>query len=158
MTGMVNIVALSHTVARRFAVDKKEKEFKRSVANHIYDVIFKKGRNYCVMDPDGSVQCHGSLEVAKKELEDYWWFKDVKMHRWNESRWKQVAAKLIEDGAIKKFKHRAIKELIEDISDFTVNGHSFMSFKGKYIDPYLKSKGVPDSQIQKFCKYMESVM
>lgn len=145
-------------VCREVMAADAEKKLVSGIEQAVYDAVLSKAGKYCAVDPDGSVQCHMSLNVAKKELSDYWWFKQVKFHVWNEARWKKVAERLKKDDAIEKFGHRAIRELIEDISDGTVNGHSFMEFRGRFIDPHLKSKGVPDGQIQKFAKYFKEIM
>jgi len=144
-------------VARLLSSDAQEKMNKGMVKN-LYQGIFENARKYGIVDPDGSVQCHGSLGLVRDLFSDYWWFKKIKFYDWNESRWKKVAQRLIDDGAVDKFSNKAVKELIEDISDMSVNGHSFMEYEGKYVDPYLKSKGVNDSQIQKFDKYFKGIM
>lgn len=135
-----------------------EQKLVRGIEQAVYDSVFSKAGKYCAIDPDGSVQCHMSLDVARKELSDHWWFKQVKFHSWNEGRWKKVSERLERDNARSMFRHRAIRELVEDIEDGTVNGHSFMEFRGRFIDPHLKSKGVPDGQIQKFDKYFKEIM
>jgi hypothetical protein len=80
----------------------------------------------------------------------------MKFHEWNETKWEKVATKLRKDN--KKFSSKHINNLIEDVGDGTMNGHSFMSFQGYFIDPYLKSFNVNETEIQKFDKYFLGIM
>ena len=130
--------------------------FGKEIAKSVYDSIF----SYAIgcKDPDGSFQCHMSVQWAKQNLTgEFWWHKDLEFIEWKERKWKKIAEKLITSKAIKKFSQKPIKNLIEDISDFSVNGHSLMKFQGYYIDPYLKSLRVTESAIQKFGKFWESI-
>ena len=129
---------------------------KLGTVKYIYNYIFKNALNYC-KDID-SFQCHTTVNFIKnnKDLKKNWWYKDIKYHIWNESHWNKVGSKLKKDN--KNFSNKHINNLIEDISDGSVNGHSFMSFQGYFIDPYLKYLNVRDNDIQKFDKYFLSVM
>lgn len=49
------------------------------------------------------------------------------------------------------------KFLLEDLSDQSVNGHSFLKIGDKYVDPHLESGGASDAEIQAVGKYMEAV-
>lgn len=135
-------------------LDESKEAISKSIAAGVYERVFV---NSMLCDPDGSFQCHMSVQYAKGSLKDFWWYKELKFLEWNENAWKKTSERLIKDGAIKKFSPKPIKELIEDISDFTVNGHSVMKFRGYYIDPFLKSKKVSEKMIQKFGKYWESI-
>jgi len=129
---------------------------KISMATAIYKQIFSNCKR--CKDPDGSYQCHDSVLFVKNdnELKLNWWYKDIKFHEWNELKWKKVGDKLKKDN--KKFASKHINNLIEDIGDGTVNGHSFMSFQGYYVDPYLKSFKVNEKEIQKFDAYFKGIM
>jgi hypothetical protein len=130
--------------------------FGKDIAKSVYDSIF----SYAIgcKDPDGSFQCHMSVRWAKQNLTgELWWHKDLVFIEWDERKWKKISEKLIAAGAIKNFSQKPIKNLIEDISDMSVNGHSLLKFQGYYIDPYLKSLRVSESAIQKFGKFWESI-
>ncbi len=127
---------------------------KKSITSAIYGDVFNISM---LNDPDGSFQCHQSCEWIKTNMKDQWWYKELKFLSWDENKWEKVSDRLLKDNAIKKFNQTPIKELIEDISDFSVNGHSMIKFRGYYIDPYLKSKKVSEKAIQKFGKYWERV-
>lgn len=126
----------------------------KSIADGVYEDVFANGM---LCDPDGSFQCHMSTAFIKSNFKNQWWHKEIKYIEWNELKWPKVAARLTKDKAVKKFSSKAIKNLIIDISDFSVNGHSLMKFRGYYIDPFLKSKKVSNGMIQKFGKYWESI-
>ena len=133
----------------------EDTKINKSVSDSIYDDVFSKALS--CKDPDGSYQCHCSVYWVKSNLKDNWWYKDLKFITWNETKWKKTADKLIKDKAISKFTVKTIKELIIDISDLSVNGHSLIKFKDYYIDPYLKSRKVSDKAIQAFGKYWEKI-
>lgn len=130
--------------------DKGKKAISDAIYNYILDNMNR--------EPDGSIQCHESVQFVKnsKALKDKWWYDDIKFYEWNERNWKKVGRKLKKDN--KKFSSKHINNLIEDISDGTVNGHSFMSFQGYFIDPCLKSLRVSEKEIQKFDKYFSGIM
>jgi len=141
---------------RRLIDEELDKKGKLSIVKAIYEQIFNNCK-HC-KDPDGSYQCHSSVEFVKsdKSLKSYWWYKDIKFYEWNELKWKKIGDKLKQDS--KKFSNKHIDNLIEDIADGSVNGHSFISFQGYFIDPYLKSLKVNENEIQKFDKYFSGVM
>ena len=128
-------------------------EINKSIANAIYEYVFNTAR--ICRDIDGSFQCHCSVEWVKKYMRDNWWYKSLKFLIWNESNWNKISEKLINDN--KKFSSNVIKDLITDISDFSVNGHSIKKFKDYYIDPYLKSRKVSEKAIQQFGLYWEKI-
>ena len=132
---------------------------KKSIAKAIYERVFTAPEaRYCYNDVDRHFDCHPSVHFIKNDshTKSFWWYKDIKFHLWNESRWDKVSKKLQKDN--KRFSSKVINELITDIADGSVNGHSFMSFQGYFIDPYLKSKNVRDNEIQKFDKYFLGIM
>lgn len=130
----------------------------KNIAKRIYDYVFKHGKEKCLNIGYGHFDCHPSVEFVKtdKELKSFWWHKYIKYHEWDEYKWKKVSLKLKKDN--KKFSDKNINNLIEDIIGGTVNGHSFLSFEGYFIDPYLKSLKVKENEIQKFDKYFLGVM
>jgi len=129
---------------------------KKSIVQFIYKFILKNAPSIC--HDDGIFQCHTTNEYVKKNktLQKYWWHKQIKYYNWNEYHWEAVAKKLKKDN--RKFNNRVIDWLISDISEGAVNGHSFMSFQGYFIDPFLKSSGVNEQNIQKFDKYFLTIM
>ncbi len=56
-----------------------------------------------------------------------------------------------------KTKSQVIKNLIEDMNDGTVNGHSFIRVGNKGIDPYLRSLKVTQREIDKFDSYLAKI-
>ncbi len=124
----------------------------KSISDAIYKTVFKKAK--FAKDPDGAYQCHMSVNWIKQNLKDNWWYKEIIFIEWNELDWKKIAKKL---SKAPKFKSKAIKELIVDISDFSINGHSLIKFRDYYTDPFLKSKRVSEKEIQKFGRYWEKI-
>ena len=124
---------------------------KMDVARYIYAYIKDNAPN-SVWDDD-TVQCHSAVQFVKNDtkLKSFWWYKKIKFHQWNESKWKKISDVLTKDK--KKFSNEHINNLIEDIADGSVNGHSFMSYNGYFIDPHLHFLGVRHAEIQKFCSY-----
>ena len=47
--------------------------------------------------------------------------------------------------------------MTEDISDGSMNGHSFIKYKEHYIDPYLWSMGVNQQNIDEVDSYLENI-
>jgi hypothetical protein len=125
----------------------------KSISSGIYKRVFADARTCRDID---SFQCHCSVEWVKENLGEFWWHKEIEYILWDERKWKEVSEKLLSDR--RKFKNRRISELVEDIADFSVNGHSTMKFRGYYVDPYLKSLKVPEKSIQQFGKYWESIV
>jgi hypothetical protein len=130
-----------------------ENKIQKSIAAGIYKAVFDQA--HLCKDPDKSFQCHCSVLWVENHLIDMWWHKDLKFITWDERRWPEIAEKLSDPP---KFRSKAINELTEDIADFSVNGHSTIKFQGYYIDPYLKSKRVPEKEIQKFGKFWEKII
>lgn len=130
----------------------------KSISKAVYKFIFTKGTSCRYNDGTNAYACHASVYFVKnsKELKQTWWYKSLKFHLWNESKWGSVSKRLIKDN--KRFSNKHINNLIEDIADGTVNGHSFISFNGYFIDPYLKSLRVPEKAIQQFCSYFVKIM
>ena len=130
---------------------------KRAIVKGIYEYISKNAPPYCTAD-GGVKECHTSVLFVKNddEIKRNWWYKDIKFHVWNESRWDAVSKKLVHDN--KRFSSKHVNNMIVDIGDGTMNGHSFMSFQGYFIDPYLKSLNVRENEIQKFGRYFLSIM
>jgi hypothetical protein len=138
-----------------FLIEKLNSKMIKGMVPTIYTDIFNNAKS--AKDPDGSYQCHQSIKWAKEKFKTDWWYKELKFIEWNESKWKEISKKLISDNAIKKFSQKPIKYLIEDISDFSVNGHSLMKLGDIYIDPYLKTMKVSNAAIQKFGRYWETL-
>ena len=126
---------------------------KKSISSAVYSAIFQNAKS--CKDQDGSFQCHCSVEWVKANMKDNWWYKDLTFIIWKEQHWKKISERLIKDNP--KFSPKPIKELIEDISDFTTNGHSILRFQDYYIDPFLRSKNVSEKMIQSFDKYWEKI-
>lgn len=135
-------------------INESADKINKSIANGIYKEVFKNAQQ--CKDPD-SFQCHCSVNWVKNNLQDNWWYKELEFILWDENKWDKISKRLIKDNAIKKYSAKPIKELIEDISNFTVNGHSLIKFRNYYIDLYMKSKKVPEKQIQKFGQYWEKI-
>lgn len=135
-------------------INESSEKINKSIAKGIYDEVFTKAIE--CRDPD-SFQCHCSVMWVKNNLKDNWWYKELEFILWDERKWDKISQRLLKDNAVKKFKSKPIKELIEDISDFTVNGHSLIKFRNYYIDPYMKSKKVSEKIIQKFGQYWEKI-
>jgi len=107
----------------------------------------------CTREPDNSIQCHqGTAELAEKFGD-----KGFRPVYWPEEKWTEIAAALDPKAAAKSFAEPRIIELIEDIKDGSVNGHSFGKIGDTYIDPYLWSVGVSNEAIQRFGAYLESL-
>ena len=71
-------------------------------------------------------------------------------------KWKEISAIILKNK--KRFNNKHINNLLEDISDFSVNGHSLLRYKNYYIDPYLKSLKVNEKSIQEFGNYWENTI
>jgi hypothetical protein len=105
---------------------------------------------------DVAAQCHEMVSTAAESIakDKPWWANNTEVIQWDETKWKQVAKELAN---APKFKNKALNELVEDISDFSVNGHSFMRVKEVYVDPYLSRMKVPLANIQEFDAYLHDV-
>lgn len=125
----------------------------KSIATAIYNEIFSNAIQCKDID---SFQCHCSVNQAKNNLKNNWWYKDLIFIVWNEKNWNKISDKIKNN----KFKtnNKQINELLIDIADFSVNGHSIIRFKNYYIDPYLKSLKINDKLIQEFGKYWENLI
>lgn len=125
----------------------------KSIATAIYNEIFSNAIQCKDID---SFQCHCSVNWAKNNLKNNWWYKDLIFIIWNEKNWNKISDKIKNN----KFKtnNKPINELLIDIADFSVNGHSIIRFKNYYIDPYLKSLKINDKLIQEFGKYWENLI
>lgn len=116
----------------------------------------------CNREPDGSVQCHPAVHAIKTGLDKFpeakeRLEKELLFIHWDESKWDAIGRTLTKDQAWKKFGSKKIKEMLIDIADGSTNGHSFIKFKGGYIDPFLISIGVGQAAIDKVDAYLEKV-
>ncbi len=97
-------------------------------------------------------QCHYMVNEIKDILGNV---SGIEYVFWDEGKWGEVADRLKENN--KKFNVREIDNLIEDISDFSVNGHSFIKVNNGFADPYLYNLGVKQSKIEEFDKYLYGI-
>jgi len=114
-------------------------------------------RGSCTLDEmNEAVICHVGVRAIEQQLPKEY-ANLLQFVKWDDHKWKEVSKQLKKDN--KKFNNTHIDNLIEDIADFSVNGHSFIKFKNKpiYIDPYLSSLHVPQNKINEFDKYLYGV-
>lgn len=71
----------------------------------------------------------------------------VKWGRWDEIQWPEVGAHLKANPLAAEKLSPHVKNLMDDIRDGSVNGHSFAFVGDSAVDPYLTSLGVPQSVI-----------
>lgn len=105
-----------------------------------------------------SVQCHAGTSSALESLlgrPDILGAKGrTKVYEWDDSKWTAVRAELsLPEGKW----HEGIRNLIEDIKDGTVNGHSFMIVGRHAVDPHLASLNVPKKQIDEIDRYLATI-
>jgi hypothetical protein len=108
----------------------------------------------CTQTVDGTVQCHSGVAEIKTALGRQ---PGVTYFEFQETKWDDLA-KLIDLGEAKKtITNRDALNLLEDIKDFSVLGHSFIKKGAHYIDPYLQSVGVGQAQMDALCRYLEPI-
>ena len=100
----------------------------------------------------GKIQQGGHALVLGK----YRFHGEMKFMMWDESKWSKLGEYIRNDKTSKRIKIRVFQELIEDIADGTVNGHSFIIYRKKFfIDPHFSSAGVSFNDIQKIGRWFE---
>ena len=124
--------------------------------------LTERGMHLSIRQPDGSVQCHESiahvLQEIPKTIDSSSWKARVEPHVWDETKWTAVGEELKKSPlppALERNEH--IHNLVVDIKDGSVNGHSFVMVGRHGVDPYLDSLGVPARAIDSFDQYMKSV-
>jgi len=129
--------------------------FDRNVITTLLNISSK----YCNNDSELGIQCHEGIQTIKNKLSEYGdkenWKRHLKFIEWDELKWKDIGELLLKDN--KKFNNEVIDNMIEDISDGSMNGHSFIKYKNYYIDPYLWSMGVELEEINVVDSYLESI-
>ena len=136
-----------------YYIINEDEKITKAIKDGIYKQLFQSA-NYC--NEQGVFQCHCSVKWIETELKDGWYYKFLKFIHWDELKWKEVAETILENP--KRFRNKHINNLLEDISDLTVNGHSLLKYKNYYIDPYLKSLKVNEKDIQEFGNYWENTI
>ena len=134
---------------------ESDKEMAIDVSNIIDDFTDNIGR-----DVSNYKICHDSVNKVKLKGKDlmmgrFKFYSFFKFFEWNELKWDDFIAYIKKDKTHKKIKIRQFQELVEDIGDGSVNGHSFMKWKKYYIDPYFFSAGISFNDIQKIGKWFE---
>jgi len=111
--------------------------------------------------------CHAAVYKVKQQGKDlqlgrFSFYSMLTFYIWDESKWSKMMDYIKTDKSWQKIKVRPFIELVEDIGDGTVNGHSFIAYGKKpftkkqwYIDPYLSSAGVVFKDIQKTGKWFD---
>ena len=127
-----------------------------STASKIADTIysFTSGLLY----GSDRVQCHQAVEKVKtegKELQvgQYRFWKELEFIEWDETKWGDFSKHSESDTTWKRIKNDEFQDLVRDISDGSVNGHSYIKLWNYYIDPYFNSCGLSFKEIQKCCKW-----
>lgn len=135
--------------------DVRESVTGSQVRGLLYSIADKE----CMKEPDGSYQCHECTFLVLSNLKKYShagsWTKNLKYGKWDERKWKLVGELLSKNK--KTFQNKHINNLITDIIDGSVNGHSFIKYGRTFIDPYLYSLGVSDAETDKFGQYFEKI-
>jgi len=107
-------------------------------------------RNLTV-EPDGTVQCHTGVA----EIEAAHDMSGSRVYMYDEAKWGEVEKYIDLDDVRKYIKDRRAIELLTDMKDESILGHSFIRRGGHYVDPYLNSLGVPQSEIDAVGRYLE---
>ena len=128
-----------------------------STASKIADTIysFTSGLLY----GSDRVQCHQAVEKVKsegKELQmgQYRFWKELEFIEWDETKWDDFSKYSESDTTWKRIKNDEFRDLVRDISDGSVNGHSYIKLWNYYIDPYFNSCGLSFGEIQRSCKWL----
>ena len=102
-------------------------------------------------------QCHECMQELVKNLknEPEEVLKDLRIYEWDELAWDKVAQKIKDSGI--NFDNNEIQALLNDISDGTLNGHSWAEYRGEVIDPYLSDLGVPQKDINDLSKFLGKI-
>lgn len=128
---------------------KKANVNQNMIINEIYNIIDNH-------NPPN--QCHYMVQLVEEEIEKYDdnnLKEKIKYIYWDETKWQEVAEILKNDD--KKFGIQNIDFLIEDISDFSVNGHSFIKVGDEFVDPYLYNLGTSQKDINLFGEYLYAI-
>lgn len=103
--------------------------------------------------PPDELQCHDLVEAALQT-------RTARRARlrpvlWRESAWEVASEALRADRAgWPVFKLSPPRELLADVADGTVCGHSFLTVRGVVVDPYMTLRGVPDEDVQRLGHYL----
>jgi len=81
----------------------------------------------------------------------------TKVYNWDESKGKELSEKISLPDIKGVEWHAGIRNLVEDLRDESVNGHSFMVIGNSIVDPHLADQGVPSSQINAFGKHLAEI-
>jgi hypothetical protein len=109
-------------------------------------------------------ECHEAVTLISRKRDisvklssgvDFKFYNELKFVMWRESKWDQFSKTV--DNSYKRVGVKHFTELVEDIRDGTINGHSYIKWKGYYIDPHLSSAGVSFENIQKCGRWFDSI-
>tara|TARA_A100001037_G_C14653933_1_gene415800 strand:- start:110 stop:562 length:453 start_codon:yes stop_codon:yes gene_type:complete len=128
----------------------------KRTASEIAEVIYRftSGLTY----GGERVECHASVSKVKKEGQDlqagrFKFHSMLSYIEWDESKWGDFEKVVESDKSWRNIKIKEFQSLVSDISDGSVNGHSFIKVFNFYIDPYFNSCGLTFEEIQKSCKW-----
>lgn len=137
---------------------ESERQLADQVNDSILNFVSSQGPQ---CDIAGNIVCHLAVNMVKRNGKDLkvgrWaFYRELTFIQWNEKKWDDMSQLLEDDNSWKKIKIKPFQELMEDIMDGTVNGHSFMKYKKWYIDPFFHSAGLDFKQIQRADKWIEA--
>jgi len=98
-------------------------------------------------------QCHSAVSDIEESVDVLPHLKSrLEFVYWPEDRWSELAKKIEPS----RFRNQIIREMLEDIVDGSVNGHSFVLDKGSghYVDPFLHYQGVGQEDIDDVDSYL----
>jgi hypothetical protein len=128
-----------------------------------YDTLHAAAMS-CPSDPGGEKQCHEALGLVEDLLTNKStdaMKAGTKLYKWDESKWDAVGKLIGEDFASGKIGGlnlgATVKDVLEEIQNGHMNGHSWATFDGHAIDPHLESRGVSQGMIQKATDYLAGV-
>ena len=131
-----------------------------TLASQIADVIYRftSGLVY----GNDRVECHAAVNKVKNEGQELqagrFRFHGILSYvEWDESKWDDFEKFANSDKSWKKINIKEFQNLVMDISDGSVNGHSFIKVFNYYIDPYFNSCGLSFKEIQKSCKWFVKI-
>ena len=132
----------------------------RNLALQISDVIYRFTSG--LLYGDDRVQCHESVNRVKNEGQElqvgkFRFHAILSFIEWDESKWDLFEKVVKSDTSWKKINIKEFQNLVMDISDGSVNGHSFIKVFDYYIDPYFNSAGLSFQEIQKSCKWFAKI-
>lgn len=117
-----------------------------SIRDKLYDHVDSK----MTREPEEGYQCHECIGHAQEAADKMHIGPRVHFYKWDETKWDALGEDLKKNPMASGNRHKAISNLLTDIKDGSVNGHSFGLVGGVGFDPHLKSQGVPDKDITDF--------